>query len=89
MHVHLANAKWNELRDCYLQLLQTAPNRPDSRYWAHLALACSRYCGRTDEVLDALRHVIHFHPDLKTTGRLKTVLDEWSKVPAGFELRNR
>ena len=83
MHVHLANREWNEFLDCYLQLLQTTPNMPDSRYWAHWALVYSQNCGRTDEVLDSLQHVIRFDCHLKSTDGLKTLLDEWTKGPPG------
>ena len=48
-----------------------------------------QYAHRTDEVVDALRHVARFHPDPKTAKVLKAVLEEWTKDPAGFDVPNQ
>ncbi len=68
---------WSEYVDRYLQLVQATPGRSEVTIHARSALDCARKCGRVEEVLDALQHVIRYHPELRTAQGLKDVLAEW------------
>jgi hypothetical protein len=74
----------NELLDCYLRLVQQAPERPWVQWWRQSALECARKCGREEELADALRHVIQFQEGLYGAGEMRTVLEEWE--PDNFPL---
>jgi hypothetical protein len=63
--------------DSYLGLLREDTGAPDVVTWEWSALNCSRECGRTEELVDALQHAIRFHPELKTHHGLSETLDSW------------
>jgi hypothetical protein len=67
----------NQLLDRFLQFLHEAPEQPEVLEWVSCALDYSRRCGRTEELEDALRHVVRFHPELKTARQLTALLDSW------------
>ncbi len=51
------------------------------------ALDCSLKCGRTEEVVDLLRHIVRFHPELNTAERLNSALAEWkAEISQDFEV---
>jgi hypothetical protein len=78
---------WNAYLDCYLQLLQGASEAPLVLNCARNALLISDKCGRTEEVLDAMRHVTRFHRQLKTAEGLRSLVEEWAtKNPRSFEV---
>src|SRR5690349_20853841 len=52
-----------EFLDCYLRLLGASPEHPVIWRWAGTALSYGQACGRTEEVLDALRHIARFDQD--------------------------
>jgi len=88
--VYYQNCSWNACLDCYLHLLQGAPENPVVVCWARTALLVSEKSGRTDEVLDAMQHVTRFHRDVKTARGLTSVVEEWGiKNPRTFELGAR
>jgi hypothetical protein len=60
----------NQLLDRFLQFLHEAPERQELLIGAPSLLDCSRRCGRTEELEDAVRHLARFHPNLKTAKEL-------------------
>ncbi len=73
--VHFENQAWNEFLDCYLELLAVAPGRVELSSWANAALLSARNCGRTDELLEALRHFTRFGKDPRMVARFQRVLE--------------
>jgi Glu-tRNA(Gln) amidotransferase subunit E-like FAD-binding protein len=68
-----------ELVDSFLQFLQSAPESPEVLQWVRYALDSAEHCNRTEEVEDAIRHVVRFHPNLKTTGQLNALMQAWEE----------
>lgn len=82
-HQHL----WNEFVDRYLQLVREGPAREEVVVYFRCALDCSLKCGRTEEVVDLLRHIVRFHPELNTAERLNSALAEWkAEISQDFEV---
>jgi hypothetical protein len=75
--VYADHQMWNEFVDRYLQLPREGPGRAKAALFVRLALDCSEKCGRTEEVVDALQHMVRFHPELKSSEGVKEVLAEW------------
>jgi hypothetical protein len=87
MEAYYQNHLWDAYLDCYLQLLQGAPENPLVPICARTALLVSEKSGRTDEVLDAMQHVTRFHRDVKTARGLKNAVEEWGmKNPQRLEV---
>ena len=90
MVIYYRNRSWNACLDCYLQVLQGAPENPLVLSWAQTALAISESCRRTDEILDAMQHVTRFHRELKTARALTSMVEQWGiKNPRNFEMGAR
>jgi hypothetical protein len=86
MRMHMESGNWNEFLDCYLKMLSEAPDEFGAAQgtkdiqvaqWTKLALDQAESCSRTDEILDALQHVIQFHNDVRAVKRLVNVLELW------------
>jgi hypothetical protein len=85
-HQHL----WSEFVDRYLQLVREGPARRDVMVYFRVALDAARKCGRTDEVVDVLRHVARFHPELDRAERLNGALAEWqAEISSGLQAGKR
>jgi len=67
----------NQLLDRFLQFLHEAPERKEVLEWVPSSLDCSQHCGRTEELADALQHLVRFHPNLKTAKRLSARVQAW------------
>jgi hypothetical protein len=76
--IHFHQRDWRSFLDAYLDLLEVAPEHSDVVLWGRAALACAGNCGRTDEVLDALRHFTRFSQDSNTVARVQDLLADWS-----------
>lgn len=76
--IHCQNCSWNDFLDTYLELLAVAPDKAATRCWMREALNCSLNCGRTEEVLDALRHATRFSKNSKVVGWIRTFLEDWT-----------
>jgi hypothetical protein len=74
---------WNEFLDGYLRLLHEGPEGAQVVPWEWCALESARACGRTEEIVGALRQLIEFRATSKTARGLKTVLDEWQNQAVG------
>jgi hypothetical protein len=74
---------WNDFLDGYLRLLQEGPERAHVVPWEWCALESARACGRTEEIVGALRQLIEFRAIPKTARGLRTVLDEWQNQAVG------
>jgi hypothetical protein len=83
--VYSENRLENQLLDLFLQLLHEAPERQEVLNWLPSSLDCSRRCGRTEELEDAVRCLVRFHPDLKTARQLTARVRAWeAKQHAGL-----
>lgn len=82
--VYSQNGLWNEFVDHYLHLACAEPQSFAIPCWAWMALDYSQRCNRNAEVVDALEHLLQFHPELKTTRGLKTTLEEWRAARTGI-----
>ncbi len=78
--IHCQTRSWNDFVDTYLELLAVAPDRAATRCWTLEALNCSRRCGRTDEVLDALQHVTRFSKNTRIVAWIQGSLEDWKKA---------
>ena len=67
----------NQFLNLYLNQAQGAPDG-NTVVWARYALECSRTCGRTMEVLDAMHHLNRFRQEVKGLKGLQAVLDDWA-----------
>jgi hypothetical protein len=76
MLVYFENNLSNKFLNFYLNQAQGAPDG-NAVVWARYALECSRTCGRTAEVLDAMRHLSQFRAEVKGLKGLQAVLDDW------------
>jgi hypothetical protein len=86
LNIYYENRSWNAYLDCYLGLLQAAPENPLVLSCAKTALLVSRESGRTDETLDAMQHLTRFPRDARTARGLKDVVEEWGmKNPRSVE----
>ena len=65
-----------EFVDCYLHLIEVKPAMGDVSLWLTKALKSAQRCGRTDELLDELRHFMQFR---STPQRLSTVNQQLEK----------
>ena len=74
LFIQFQQQAWNDYLDSYLALLRVAPEQSDVVLLGRAALACAGSCGRTDEVLDALRHFARFSQDSKTVARVQALL---------------
>lgn len=63
--------------DCYLRILFAASDAMEIVAWTRRALDSAEACGRTAEVLDALRHVAWFGNDARASNRLSAVVETW------------
>jgi hypothetical protein len=63
--------------DHYVLLLRERPDGAAGLYAAQ-ALAWSRSCGRTGEVLEALKHLNRYQPHRKDAAVLRAALAEWA-----------
>jgi hypothetical protein len=75
--IHCQQCSWNDFLDAYLELLAVAPDRAAARCWTREALNCSRACGRTDEVMDALQHVTRFSKNTRIVAWIQSSLEDW------------
>ncbi len=88
--VYADHEMWDEFVDCYLQLLWERPVHDGYFLFIPFALECSEKCGRAEELADALRHIVRFHPEIKSSNYLKASLAEWeAKHPPGVALNKR
>ncbi len=76
--IHSQHGSWNDFLDTYLELLAVAPERAAARCWTREALTCSRMCGRTDEVLNALQHVTRFSKNTRIVAWIQSSLEDWN-----------
>jgi hypothetical protein len=67
----------DEFLNLFLQMFQGAPDCPEALSWARCALDCSQHLHRTQEVEEAIRHLLHFHSELKTAAQLTILLELW------------
>jgi len=67
----------DQLLDRFLQLLHEAPESQELLIWVPFLLDCSRRVGRTEEMEDAVRHLVRFHPNLKTAKELTALVQAW------------
>jgi len=74
--VYLDHGWWSAYVDRYLQVIRESPQRDEVTHYVRSALECAGKCGRAEEVLDALQHIVRFHPELRTAGLLVEVLAE-------------
>ena len=75
----------NELINTFLSLLREAPESPEILSWVSIALDCSQRCSRTEEVQDALAHLLRYHPNLKTSAQITALKADWQRAHlAGF-----
>jgi hypothetical protein len=80
MRFYADAGRWNDFLNCYLVLLQEAPTGGEVAYWTHWALVYAAPCNRTDEIVDAIQHVIHFNRDSEVgKHRLAGVLERWQE----------
>ena len=79
MLIYAESGDWKEFLDCYLKLLSEAPdpNEYGLVLWTPCALEHSGDCGRTEEVLEALRQVMLSHEDVKSVRRLAGTVEKW------------
>jgi len=70
----------NEFIDAYLQMLARRPDSGLAAVWARVALDYSARCHRTEEVRDAIEHVVRFHGNRQFAALLKTALQRWAEV---------
>ncbi len=84
MRLYADGRRWNEFLNRYLIVLHEAPGRAEVGYWTRWALIYSATCGRTEEIVDALRHVIRFHPDPEAVKRLAGILERWETENDGM-----
>ncbi len=83
--VYSENRLENQLLDRFLQFLHEAPERPEVLDWVPSSLDCSGHCGRTEELEDAVGHLVRFHPNLKTAKQLTARVQAWeAKRRAGL-----
>jgi len=76
MEAYYQNHLWDAYLDCYVQLLQGAPENPIVPMRARTALLVSEKSGRTDEIRDAMQHVTRFHRDVEAAKRLRRMVEE-------------
>ncbi len=76
--VYSRRQMWNAYVDRYLQLIREEPGGEEVALQAGCGLEAGLKCGRAEEVADMLRHVVRFHPELKTTASLRARLAEWN-----------
>jgi hypothetical protein len=67
------NGSSEDFLNAYLMLMTEAPASVDIVGWLPQAIHCAQKCGRTDELTDALTHLVRFHP---TLNRARAV-DDW------------
>ena len=77
LSVYFDQHLWNEFVDRYLQLVREGPEQPEVVGYVFCALECSQKCGRAEEVVDVLQHVVRFHPESKRAEELKRALEKW------------
>lgn len=65
----------NELVDCFLELLHNCPERPEILEWVGPALDSAASSGRSDELRDALEHVLRFQRSLPTAWGIKVRIE--------------
>lgn len=70
------NGNANDLVDCFLDLLNNCPERPEILEWVEPALDSADSCGRADELQDALEHVLRFRRSLPTAWGLKMRIEK-------------
>jgi hypothetical protein len=75
--VYADQRSWDKYVDCYLQLIREEPGQSDVVVHVRCALDAAAKCGRAEEVIDVLQHVVRFHPELKTAAVFKSALAEW------------
>ncbi|HVV72071.1 MAG TPA: hypothetical protein VHI52_11345 [Verrucomicrobiae bacterium] len=78
MLLQFKHRSWNSFLDSYLELLALRPTQIDPVIWGPGALAASRICGRTNEVLDAMGHFIRFSKDDRTVTRFQALIRDWA-----------
>ncbi len=85
--VYARRQMWNEYLNRYLQMVREEPGGNEVVLQAGCALEAGLKCGRAEEVVDMLQHVVRFHPELKTTASLRTRLAEWNAAnPSHLEV---
>ena len=90
LKVYYENHLWDAYLDCYLEMLQGVPENPVVLTWARTALLISQKSGRTDEIVDAMRHVTRFRREAKTARGLTSMVEQWeAKNPRAFEVGTR
>jgi hypothetical protein len=72
-----AGGQWEAFLDVYLGMLIASPEHNDVPSWAPVALSQARFYGRTEEILDALQHMIRFHRDRDAAARIQVAVDRW------------
>lgn len=77
MMVCYQNQLWDPFIDRFLEFLRAAPENSFVVTWAPNALDCSVWCGRDEEVGEALEHVVRFSEHRKIATRLAAILAEW------------
>ena len=70
------NRRYHEFVDHYLHLVLEAPGRAEVLLWWSQALDCAQECGRTEELTDALRHVIRFREDCRNVREVARLFEQ-------------
>jgi len=92
MGVYCMDGWDDQFLDCYLRLAAQLPadHPPGIRSWTLYALRCAQRCGRAEEVVDALHHVIQFHQNLPCAEQIRALLEQWeAQNRTGLEVNNR
>jgi hypothetical protein len=76
MWIYAESGLDQEFLNCYLHLAAEAPGSADVVLWLPQALKCAQGCGRTDELTDALRHLIQFHGALQRARAVSRFLEQ-------------
>jgi hypothetical protein len=66
-----------EFVDCYLRLAGSSPDHPVVRNWAGFALDYAQACAHTEEVFDALNHIVRFSRDPDLANKVRDQLEKW------------
>jgi hypothetical protein len=73
--LYAENHRHREFLDRYLHLVQEAPRRTEVAVWYAHAFAAARGCGRSEELADALQHVVRFRERAGTVQTLARLLE--------------
>jgi hypothetical protein len=81
--LYAENHRHREFLDRYLHLVQEAPRRTEVAVWYAYAFAAARGCGRSEELADALEHVVRFRERAGTVQTLAGLLEAraWNISP--------